>query len=148
MTIELVFNETFDNVQAVVKEAMTSLGFAVNEEPMPAGNRVKMGMWTCEKGNKLLAMFLGFIFKLERVPVVMTAYQDGTTSLAVYDGGTTGGNIGSAVGGIAGSVADAAVKENAMSKRLTEIDTIVREKLGAKIAYQGKVKEGAMPLMV
>ncbi|MBI4953140.1 MAG: hypothetical protein HY908_13990 [Myxococcales bacterium] len=149
MTIELVVNDSYENVQAAARATLTELGFAIDEQAMPAGNRVKTCMWTGEKGNKILAMFLGFIFKMDRVNVIMTAYQDGSTALAVHEGGTVGGNVVSGLGGgLVGSAADEAMKGKAMSEKMAAFDAKLKDKLGAKIAYLGRIKDGAIPVMV
>lgn len=149
MTIEIVFKDSFENVQQAAREVFTECGYRVEEQAMPAGNRVKMCMWQAEKGNKVLSMFLGFIFKLERAQVMMTAYQDGSTAFAVYEGGSSGTQI--LPGGMAGSAARLAHGAHAAGQagadKLAPIDAKIREKLGARIAYQGKIKDGAMPLM-
>ncbi|MCC6522160.1 MAG: hypothetical protein IT373_05820 [Polyangiaceae bacterium] len=149
MPIEIVFRHSFDHVQQAAREALTECGYRITETPMPAGNRVKMCMWGGEKGNKLLSMVLGFIFKLERVQVMMTAYQDGSTALAVYEGGSSSTQI--LPGGLAGSAArlahDAHRAGKAANDPLAPLDAKLREKLGAHVAYQGKIREGALPVM-
>lgn len=151
--IEVVFAEPFDKSKETAREAVTALGFAIDETAMPAGNTVKMSIWQCTKGNKLLSMFLGFIFKSESLYVQMTGYQDGTTAFMVYDGGTTGGNAMGAVGGAAlgsagralGNAADSANKEAEKSKNVNELNAKLRAAL--RVAYEGKPGPNAMPLM-
>lgn len=151
--IEVVFAEPFDKSKETARAAVTALGFAIDETAMPPGNTVKMSIWQCTKGNKLLSMFLGFLFKSESLYVQMTGYQDGTTAFMVYDGGTTGGNTMSAVGGAAlgsagsalGSAADSANKDKERSKNVADLNAKLREQL--RVAYEGKPGPNAMPLM-
>lgn len=112
---------------------------------MPAGNRVRMAMWSAERGNKLLAAFLGFLFQVERVQVMLTAYQDGTVALAVHDGGSSGGDM-LGVGGGALQAAATATLGGERSKALTEIATRLASKLGAS-ASPGRPAPGALPAM-
>lgn len=151
--IEVVFAEPFDKSKEAARAAVTSLGFAIDENALPPGNTVKMSIWQCTKGNKLLSMFLGFIFKSESLYVQMTGYQDGTTAFMVYDGGTTGGNTLGAVGGaalgsagrIAGNMADSANKDAEKSKNVSALNAKLREQL--RVAHEGKPGPNAMPLM-
>lgn len=150
--IEVVFAEPFDKSKETARQAVTELGFAIDETAMPAGNTVKMSIWQCTKGNKLLSMFLGFIFKSESLYVQMTGYQDGTTAFMVYDGGTTGGNTMGAVGGALGSAggalgsaADSANKEASRSKNVNDLNARLRSAL--RVAHEGKPGPNAMPMM-
>jgi hypothetical protein len=147
MSIELVYRASFENVTQGLRAALSECGFEISEQPMPAGNRVRMCMWTGEKGNKLLAMFLGFIFKVERVQAMVTAYQDGTTALAVHDAGASGSDMLGVGGGLVGAAAHVAVGQQALPEKLRLIETKLAEKLGPVVAYRGRPPEGALPLM-
>src|SRR6185503_14988495 len=103
--------ESFETVQDAVKASLTDCKFAVRPTPDVGVLRAKMGFWLGEKGNKTLAQWLGFIFKVESISAVITAYTDGTTAVVLRES-TFGGNIAGGVvgavnplGGIAGSVA-------------------------------------------
>jgi hypothetical protein len=168
MTTQLVFNETFENVENAVRAAMTESGLDVRPTPMGPGVEVKakMGFWLGEKGNKLLSLVLPFLFKVEGISAVIAAYQDGTTALTLRESGSTGGTLGAGVlsaatggMGLAGDVtnlaasgavdaADAATKAAALSKLFAAVDAKVRDKLGAKIAHEGPPRPDAVQVSV
>jgi len=178
MAIEIVFKESFDNVDAAVQATLTELGYTVKPSPMSEGTQVraKMSFWLGEKGYPRLSMWpvFSWFFRCDTVSATISAYKDGTTGIAVKPNAATGGNavgglasVGGAAlsfvpgGGIAGSlgktaaqtaagvgaqVADDKLKAGALGKALEEIDKKLRERLGAKIAYEGPAKPGVEQL--
>jgi hypothetical protein len=159
MTIELVFNESFDNVQEAVKASIAEAGFAVVPTPLAGAEiKAKMGFWMGKKGNDLLATVLPFLFKVQSVTAIISAYQDGTTGLTLREAGTYGGNlvsgvadsvtggswITSGIASVAAGEADTDRKQAALGKLLQDIDVKLREKLGAKIAYEGPPRPDAV----
>jgi hypothetical protein len=158
MAIEIVFNESFDKVSDAVYASLVECGFAVRPTPLGGANvQSKMGFWLGEKGNKILAMIVPFIFKVDSVSAVITAYQDGTTGLTLRQGASYGGNFAQGVvssvsplgiGATAAYAADQARKGEALSKLLGAVDEKLRGRLGGKIAYEGPVKPGVYPVMV
>jgi hypothetical protein len=158
MPIEIVFNEHFEQVQDAVYASLAECGFAVRPTPLGGANvQSKMGFWLGEKGNKLLAMLLPFIFKVDSVSAVITAYQDGTTGLTLRQGSSYGGNFAQGVvssvsplglGSTAAHAADQVRKSEALTKLLGAVDEKLRTRLGAKIAYEGPVRPGVHPVMI
>jgi hypothetical protein len=158
MPIEIVVNDSFENVENAVKASLADCGCAVSQPPMSAGVEVKtrMRFWIGEKGNKLLAQFVPFLWKVEMISSVITAYQDGTVAVTVREGSTFGGNlaqgvVGAATGGWVGSAAayasDQAGKAQALSRLLAEVDAKLRERLAGRIAYEGPVRPDVAPVM-
>ncbi len=145
MPIEIVFSESFENVEAAVKASFTDCGFAVSPAPMAPGVQLKakMGFWLGEKGSGFLTWALPWIFKVETIAVVLSAYQDGTTAVSLREGGVHGASLmqglagGGVVGSLVGQAADQERKQQMMSKSLAEVNTKLRERLGARIAYEG-----------
>ncbi len=146
MSIELMVRDSYENVQLALRSTLTECGFSISEQPMPPGNNVRMCMWSAERGNKLLASFLGFLFKVERVQTMLTAYQDGTVALAVHDGGSSGGDMLGVGGGMLETAATVAAGGAQESKAMAEVAARLSTKLGAA-AYPGKPAPGALVAM-
>jgi hypothetical protein len=167
MAIEIVFKETFQNVEAALHASLEDCGFRVRPSPMAEGVEVKakMGFWLGEKGNKLLSLVLPFLFKTDSVAAIIAAYQDGTIALTVRENSSFGGNlaggatnvatsavgslgpigaaagfVGATAGRAVASKADEAAKADALAKRLASIEDKLRQRLAGKIAYEGPVR--------
>jgi hypothetical protein len=159
MAIEIVFNETLENVEAAVHGALADCGFRVRPSPMAPGVEVKakMAFWLGEKGNGLLSLVLPFLFKTDSVAAVLAAYQDGTTALTLRPNSSYGGNLaggvvsivnrGTGLGSSAAGKADVDRKAEALVKQLSEIETKLRTRLGSKVAYEGPVRSDVQQVM-
>lgn len=177
MSVEIVFNETLENVEAALHAAFADCGFRVRPSPMADGVEVKakMSFWLGEKGNGLLSLALPFLFKTDSVAAVLAAYQDGTTALTLRENSAFGGNLaggathfagraldrfgpggviagaataaGTTVGGAVAAKADGERKSAALAKQLAAIEARLRERLSGKIAYEGPVKPNAQQVL-
>jgi hypothetical protein len=169
MSIEIVFEETYDVVRDALTASLGEAGFRVGPSPLPPGMVIdtKTEILRAERGNPTLSKVLPFVFKTEALAAVVSAYVDGTTGVTVREDGAHGGYLASGVvataglggGGILGGVASTAgrmaasgvdqlASDRALGKHLARVDALLRTRLAGRIAYEGPVKPGVRQVSV